>query len=229
MIRAALAALLGLLSMTTAEAGCRQALALGLDISGSVDATEYRLQRDGLADALSRPAVRNALFSTPGEVVWIAVFEWADPGQSHVIQPWAALTDGAALDRVTARLRGGTRPDFGPSTALGSAMEAGAALLAGRPDCATLTLDVSGDGPSNTGPRPRDARRAPALAGVTVNGLVVAPDAKAASQLESYFRAEVISGPGAFVERADGFEGYADAMERKLIRELRSMLLGALQ
>ncbi|MCX8955594.1 DUF1194 domain-containing protein, partial [Ruegeria sp. NA] len=36
---------------------CRQALALGLDVSGSVDSREYRLQLDGLASALTRPEV----------------------------------------------------------------------------------------------------------------------------------------------------------------------------
>lgn len=34
-----------------AQANCRLALALGLDVSGSVDSREYRLQLDGLANA----------------------------------------------------------------------------------------------------------------------------------------------------------------------------------
>ncbi|WP_156505789.1 DUF1194 domain-containing protein, partial [Sulfitobacter sp. HI0054] len=38
--------------------------------------------------------------------------------------------------------------------------------------------------------------------------------------LASYYRAEVILGPGAFVETAEGFEDYARAMTRKLLREL---------
>ncbi|WP_336247087.1 DUF1194 domain-containing protein [Octadecabacter dasysiphoniae] len=42
---------------------CRQALALGLDVSGSVDRREYRLQLDGLADALGHPDVVDALLS----------------------------------------------------------------------------------------------------------------------------------------------------------------------
>ncbi len=62
MIRAALtfAALLGAATPQVADAACLQALALGLDVSGSVDAREYRQQIGGLAEALSDPRVRAA-------------------------------------------------------------------------------------------------------------------------------------------------------------------------
>ena len=48
-----------------AQADCRQALALGLDVSGSVDAQDYALQMQGLAAALEHPQVRAALLSRP--------------------------------------------------------------------------------------------------------------------------------------------------------------------
>ena len=54
-------ALLALLAATPAQAACRQALALGLDISGSVGAREYVMQREGLAAALGADAVRAAI------------------------------------------------------------------------------------------------------------------------------------------------------------------------
>ena len=41
-----------------AAAECRLALSLGLDVSSSVDAREYRLQTEGLAAALIAPEVR---------------------------------------------------------------------------------------------------------------------------------------------------------------------------
>ncbi len=44
---------------------CRQALALGLDISGSVDVAEYRLQLDGLANALQNIEVKRATRRLP--------------------------------------------------------------------------------------------------------------------------------------------------------------------
>jgi hypothetical protein len=47
-------------------------------------------------------------------------------------------------------------------------------------------------------------------------------------ELSSYFRANVIRGPDAFVETALGFSDYAQAMERKLLRELQSIALSGL-
>ena len=61
----------------TAQAKCRQALALGLDVSGSVDAFEYRLQIDGLAGALLRPEVQQAFMTFPQAPVRLFVYEWA--------------------------------------------------------------------------------------------------------------------------------------------------------
>jgi hypothetical protein len=44
--------------------------------------------------------------------------------------------------------------------------------------------------------------------------------------LVDYYTREVIRGPSAFVEVADGFEDFARAMEAKLIRELGVLMLG---
>ena len=53
------------------------------------------------------------------------------------------------------------------------AVAAGAAYLAQRPACLKHTLDISGDGISNLGPRPRDVKRQLAGRDLTVNALVV--------------------------------------------------------
>jgi len=56
-----------------AWAGCRQALAMALDVSGSVDTREYHLQLDGLASALTDPDVQRAMLAQPGNPVYLAV------------------------------------------------------------------------------------------------------------------------------------------------------------
>ena len=45
------------------------------------------------------------------------------------------------------------------------------------------------------------------------------------AELSSYFRAEVVLGPDAFVQTALGFADYARAMTQKLIRELDGLVL----
>ena len=44
---------------------CRQALVLGLDVSGSIENWEYRLQPNGLAAALRCPEVVRLILSNP--------------------------------------------------------------------------------------------------------------------------------------------------------------------
>lgn len=218
------------------QAACRQALALALDVSGSVDAREYRQQLDGLALALDAGPVRQALMQQPDRPVALAVYEWSSPDDVTLLVPWSPVTSEAALDEIIATLRSTTRSPRSPGTGLGSAMLYGAALLE-QTDCTLRTLDVSGDGRSNLGPRPRDVKTQLADRDITINALVIGEDAPATGDdrqsgigpLSSYFRAEVIFGRDAFVETALGFEHYAEAMQRKLERELLTLVIGRLE
>jgi hypothetical protein len=226
-MRAALLALACLLCAGAARADCRLALALGLDVSGSVDAREYGLQRDGLAAALEAPGVRAAFLSQPAAPVRLAVFEWSGPEQQRLVVDWTVVDGPAALDRAAARLRATRSLYDDPATAIGAALAHGAGLLAGQARCWRRVLDISGDGPSNSGPHPA-AVAGGAFSGVTVNGLVIGPRSRAnttkdltnVKSLEGYYRAHVIRGPGAFVETARDFDDFARAMRRKLLREL---------
>ncbi|WP_242650944.1 DUF1194 domain-containing protein [Yoonia tamlensis] len=220
------AAILALCVPVAATAACRHALALGLDVSGSVDAVEYRLQLDGLAAALQSEAVQAVLFQQPDAPVSISIYEWSGPTDQTVIQPWMALNDPAQLNRLVTVLHGHQRQAAAPTTAIGAAMMTGFALLDQQPACWRRTLDISGDGAANTGPRPQDIAPHLVPVGVIVNGLVVA--AADDTELAAYYRSYVIRGAGAFVETARGFEDYAAAMERKLLRELQSIAIGSL-
>jgi len=67
-----------------------------------------------------------------------------------------------------------------------------------------------------------------AVAGITVNGLVVGPQARAniskdlsqVISMQAYYRRHVIRGPGAFVETASDYQDFAAAMQRKLEKEM---------
>lgn len=213
-------------------AECRLSLALGLDVSGSVDDREYALQRQGLAAALRDPEVAAALLSMPAAPVEIMVYEWSGPTPVRTLLPFTSITDHATLDAAASRLATTARTAQPPSTALGLAMRHGIAALAPRP-CWKRTLDISGDGTSNEGPRPAPERSRAEAAGVTINALVIGADAPATGdaryveigELVAYFSANVIAGPEAFVETALGFEEYEAAMIRKLKREIEGLTL----
>ena len=220
-----------------ARAICRQALALGLDISGSVDETEYRLQLDGLAAALLNRDVQDAFLAMPDARVRLLVYEWAGPNSQRILIPWSEITAPGHLQDISSQLLVTNRTPHELSTALGQAMIFGGLMLSEQLECWRRTLDISGDGENNIGPRPRDTLGAPLLFGVTINGLVIGADAPPFSDasrseifgLTSYYRSEVVRGPDAFVEAAVEFEQYRDAMARKLLKEIQTRAIGALE
>lgn len=215
--RLACAALAILLSAAPAAAQCRLALTLGLDVSSSVDATEYGLQIEGLAAALEDAEVRAAILQIPGASVALQVFEWSGVRDQQVVQDWVEVTGPGALDAIAARLRAHVRSYTSNATALGHALDFARAQHARAPACALAKIDISGDGQSNTGIPPQQLYTMRDFGEITVNGLAIQSDEAA---LARYYRFFVIYGEGAFVATAEDFDAYAAAIKRKLIREL---------
>lgn len=227
MVRCAalLAALFFWAAATSAQpaGACRLALVLALDVSSSVDAAEYELQRKGLSAALDAPEVRHAILAGGPGTVALAVFEWSGFDQQTLQLDWTLLRDGAAIDRAVAALDGLKRSHETFPTSIGAALGHAAQLLQAGPDCARQVIDMSGDGVNNYRFGPNAAYRHFPLAGVTVNGLVVlGGDA----DIVEYYAQEVLHGAGAFLVVANGFAEYREAMTKKLYREISDIMLG---
>jgi len=208
----------------TAQDHCRLALVLALDVSSSVDAEEYALQRDGLAAALDDSGIRSALLDGSGGYVSVAIYEWSGRRQSVLISDWVRLQENASIDQLIQTLQSTPRSHSRFPTALGYALGYGATLLARGPACDRRVIDVSGDGENNDGFPPHLAYRNFPFENVTVNGLAVLGGAPGVLE---YFQREVRFGFGAFVETSLGYQGYKEAMTRKLFREVNDMSLGA--
>ncbi|WP_108815493.1 DUF1194 domain-containing protein [Loktanella sp. Alg231-35] len=213
---------------------CRLALVLALDVSGSVNEAEYNQQITGLVAALSDPDVRSLILFSTDAPVSLAIYEWSSRNHQYVIQPWISLDGPGALDRAITRIRSHQKVRAGLRTAMGTALEFGAAMLAQQSHCWQHTIDVSGDGKNNIGVTPQELYRAPVFAGITVNALVVGNPNNTSSEgtsltpqsLKDYYETEVIHGPEAFAMIAYGYGDYARAMRRKLLRELSFPVLG---
>ncbi len=205
---------------------CSLALALALDVSSSVDAQEYALQSQGLADALQDPEVKEAILA-PGGAIHVAVYEWSGRWRHAMIAGWSLLDGPARIDALADRIRGASRSHADYPTALGHAIGFAASLLRDGPDCERKVVDVSADGANNDGFEPAHAYRAYDFRGMTVNALVVGGSAR--PELVRYFDFMVVHGPDAFTEVAEDYRDYARAMKRKLLREIRPpMAIGAL-
>ncbi len=208
-----------------AQGACRLALVLALDVSSSVDEAEYALQRVGLASALDAPEIRDAILRGGTGDVALAVYEWSGRFQDRLHLDWTFLRSDADITGAVAVLAGMQRSTSDYPTGLGSALGYGAALLARAPRCDRQVIDVSGDGINNQGFGPALAYKHFPFDDITVNGLVIEGHDP---QVTQYYQREVLYGPGAFLEIAQGFEDFERAMSRKLFREINDLMLGSL-
>jgi len=214
-----------------AQPACSLALVFALDVSASVDAREYRLQTEGLARALTSPVIARSLLDRSAPPVAVAAFEWSGPGAQALILDWWLIDTPESLDLAARTIAGHQRSVPPGPTAIGAAIATAGRLFGRGPDCMRRTIDISGDGMNNAGPEPQGV--AAALGETTINALVVggdlimdhAPYVPGDGVLSGWFRENVIRGPGAFVEVADGYEAYEAAMRRKLIRELGVLMV----
>ncbi len=212
------AVIIACLALTSPAFACRLALLLALDASASVDSREYILQRNGLAAALIAPEVEAAFLSSP-EPVALAAYEWSGQWNQRVILEWRLIRSGEDLLAAAQELSTVKRSTTGFPTAIGYALGFGAGMLERAPRCLRQTIDVSGDGENNHGFPPPLAYKHFPLDGVTVNALAIG-GAMGLEKLVAYYRADVIRGPNAFVERARDHTDFERAMRRKLEREV---------
>jgi hypothetical protein len=207
-------------------------LVLAADVSGSMDANEQRLQREGYARALSQPEVIHAIASGAYGRIALTYFEWGDPGQHLVVVPWTIIStlsdaSGFANRIVAPRLTkpGGTSI----SSALLFAIEH---LHASGARSFRQVVDVSGNGPNNLGPAVDATRDRVVREGITINGLPITlkpsegfgtyprPDPDI---LSTYYRDCVIGGPGSFLITVDDPTRLERAIRQKLVLEISGL------
>jgi uncharacterized protein DUF1194 len=204
-------------------------LVLAADVSRSVDAPKFQLQREGYASAISDPRVVDAIRSGPHGKIGICFVEWSGIGAQKVVIDWTIVKDAASARQFGDQLLEIPR-SFADRTSISGGIEFAVAQLERAPFEATRrTIDVSGDGTNNSG---RDVTRArdEALAkGITINGLVILSDRPLSwnpehtnppGGLANYYRDNVIGGPNAFVMVAENFESFGKAILNKLIAEI---------
>jgi Ca-activated chloride channel family protein len=194
---------------------CGTALVLSIDVSGSIDSADYRLQAEGLAFALSDPAVVEVLVR---DQVALAVVQWSGPGQQALALDWQRMLDKGAVTRFADRAAAMPRAFRGSDTAVGEGLSFALRQFAAVPDCRRKVVDISGDGQENAGFTDRKARAEAVALGVMVNAIGIEEPGPAAP-VSAYYRAWVIT-PGGFVVTARGLDDYAKTLRLKLLREL---------
>jgi hypothetical protein len=201
-------------------------LVLAVDVSGSIDEDEAKLQRAGTIAALTDPEVVKAIEGGMLGKVAVLYVEWAGAGRIHLIADWAAISDMASARALAAKLaEAPIHVDL--FTSISTAVEFALEKFEGNGFEGTRkVIDVSGDGPNNQGTQIHLARDKAVKAGVTINGLPIVNNKVGRfgwppfPQLAEYYEDCVIGGQGAFIVVADTHKDFARAIKRKMLLEI---------
>lgn len=201
-------------------------LVLAIDVSGSVDWQEAALQRDGYVQALKSDTFVKAVQSGVLGRIAVTYVEWAGDGIQMPVLDWDVIKDRQSAEAFSERLAK-THIESGPWTSISSLIDYAVPLFKDNVYEGTRrVIDISGDGPNNTGRLVTSARDEAVRQGVVINGLPIINDRLQPSgrpqikDLDKYYRDCVIGGLGAFLVVAHDFNDFARAVRRKLIFEI---------
>ena len=200
-------------------------LQLLMDVSGSVSAGEFTLQRQGYSDAFRSASIQDAILNGTIGSIAVQYVQWSSSFQQIVSVDWTLIDSATAANDFADAIDLAPR-SFNGATAPGSAMNFGLPLFGTETgglvdngyEGTRLVMDVSGDGAQNDGASTSAARDAALAAGVdTINGVIILGD----PGLDLFYQNNVIGGTNAFLEVANDFNDFTDAIDRKILREIQ--------
>jgi hypothetical protein len=200
-------------------------LIIGVDVSYSMDIEELAVQREGYAQAIISKEFLQALTTGPNRKLAVTYFEWSAPNDQKIIVPWRLIDGPETADAVANEIMQ-TPVRMGSSTSISGAISFAMPLFDENPYRGLRrVLDISGDGPNNTGAPVTGARDAALKRGITINGLPIMVENSSYSvmyidNLDLYYEDCVIGGPGSFVVTIKHRNEFKEAIRTKLILEV---------
>jgi hypothetical protein len=204
-------------------------LVLSSDVSRSIDHPKFLLQREGYTAAVANAQVLDAIKSGPNGKIALSFVEWSGYGAQKLVIDWMVI-DGTGSARKFGDQLAELPRSFADRTSIAGGIDFSVAQLERAPfEAPRRTIDVSGDGTNNAGREVKLARDQAVAKNITINGLVILSDRQMPwnaehtnppGGLETYYRENVIGGPGAFVMVAEDFQSFGKAIIKKMIAEI---------
>lgn len=204
-------------------------LILAVDVSYSMDLDELAVQREGYAEAINSKEFLQALKTGPNSKISITYFEWSAPNDQKIIIPWQLIDGPETADAVSEEILK-TPIRRGSRTSISGAIYFGMPLFDRDPyHGLRRVIDISGDGPNNSGAPVTPARDEALSKGIVINGLPIMVKAPTFStmdieNLDWYYEDCVIGGPGSFVVPIKDREKFKEAIRSKLLQEVASQM-----
>ncbi len=201
-------------------------LALGIDVSRSIDPAEAKLQRQGYINAFRDPEVIEAIETGVLGRIAVGYFEWAGFGHADIIVDWQLIDGAASAHAFADALQQETLVSASRTSISGAIKFAQPWFDNNGFEGTRRVVDISGDGPNNWGEPVTTARDRAVGAGIIINGLPILDKGGGLfsrfniDNLDLYYRDCVIGGTGAFLVVAANFNDFGRAVRRKLVLEI---------
>ena len=192
-------------------------LVLAVDCSYSVDAREFRLQMQGIASAFRSEELAQAIAQGDHRRIDVLLMQWSSESSQIVAVPWTPIASRADALAFAERVAATPRLTAEGGTSLSAALLFAAGLLEQSEGALRRVVDISADGRNNTGQEMGLVRNILVGRGITINGLAIENEV---ANLQGYFARHVVGGTDFFVVTAKNYDAYAEAIQRKLIREI---------
>lgn len=203
-------------------------LVIAVDVSYSVEPDDLAAQREGYAKAIVSEEFLRALRAGPIGKIALTYFEWSSTNDQKIIVPWRQIdgpesAEAVATELMKAPIRRGAR------TSISSAIKFAVPLFEQNPYRGSRrVIDISGDGPNNTGDPVVTVRDMALQQGIVITGLPVMTNAPPSDptdfqhidHIDWYYEDCVIGGPGSFVVPITDRENFKEAIRTKLALEV---------
>lgn len=211
-------------------------LVLLVDTSGSVDATEYNLQKQGYIDAFRDTEVQTRIKEAGG--IAVAYIEWSDANHQSIRVPWTKLETLEDCEDFANKIVLVTRTHTG-NTMMAPAIEfASAQLVNNGFESMKWIIDVSGDGvgqnwnfyvngvekSGHSDPEFYGTPWASVLASIPagdsqINGICITTE----ENVKSFYSDVLATANSGFMMQVDDFDQFGIAIREKILREVTSL------
>lgn len=193
------------------------ALILAIDVSGSVNAERWELQRRGYEAAFKSQEVMQSITSGPHKAIVVTMVEWSGQNHQRQVVDWTVIDDDLSAATFASLMAEAPRI-YSDWTSISAALDFVVPLFRKTGVTASRNIiDVSGDGVNNQGRPVNDARDDALAKGIIINGLPILSDYDA---LDGYYEDHVIGGAGAFMEVVKDYSSFSKGVLSKLVREI---------
>jgi Protein of unknown function (DUF1194) len=193
-----------------------------------MDKDKLAIRREGHAQAIVSEEFLQALKTGPNGRLAVTYFEWSASNYQKIIVPWRVIDGPETAAAVAAEIMNAPAVPHSV-TSISAAINFAMSLFDNNPYRGSRhVIDISGDGPNNSGEPVVGARDVALAKGITINGLPIMLKGPSRPQmdidhLDHYYEDCVTGGPGSFVMTIEDRDKFKEAIRTMLVFEVAGL------